>query len=72
MSALLTTTVSEMGSVVKKIQESDLRSRVRIIIGGATVSPEIGKQIGADAAPKDAVEGVNLCRMWVSKKMFCV
>jgi 5-methyltetrahydrofolate--homocysteine methyltransferase len=65
MSALLTTTMIEMESVVKKLKKSGLRDSVKIIIGGAPITPEYAKKIGADAAAKDAVEGVRRCNTWV-------
>jgi corrinoid protein of di/trimethylamine methyltransferase len=65
MSALLTTTMIEMENVVKRLEESGLRKRIKIIIGGAPITPEYAKKIGADAAAKDAVEGVRKCNEWV-------
>lgn len=66
MSALLTTTMIEMESVIKALKEADLRDKVKIIIGGAPITEEYAKKIGADAAARDAVEGVNICKSWVS------
>ena len=66
MSALLTTTMIEMENVVKKLKEAGLRKNVKIIIGGAPITPEYAKKIGADAAAKDAVEGVRKCNEWVN------
>jgi len=37
---------------------------VKIIIGGAHITQEYAKKIGADAA-RDAVEAVNICKTWV-------
>ncbi|MEM2573982.1 MAG: cobalamin-dependent protein, partial [Candidatus Jordarchaeales archaeon] len=68
MSALLTTTMIEMEKVVKSLEEAGLRSKVRIIIGGAPVSREYAEKIGADAYARDAVEGVAICKSWVSEE----
>ena len=68
MSALLTTTMIEMESVVKGLKKAGLRKKVKIIIGGAPITPEYAKKIGADAAAKDAVEGVRTCTEWVKAK----
>ena len=68
MSALLTTTMIEMESIVKMLQKEGLRKKVKIIIGGAPITPEYAKKIGADAAAKDAVEGVRTCTQWTKKK----
>jgi len=64
MSALLTTTMGEMKMVIKEVEKAGLRSKVKIIIGGAPISPEYGREIGADAVGKDAVDGVNICKTW--------
>lgn len=64
MSALLTTTMIEMESVIKAIDEAGLRNKIKIIIGGAPITSEYAEKIGADAAAKDAVEGVRTCTEW--------
>jgi len=68
MSALLTTTMIEMENIIKAIKETGLRRKVKVIIGGAPITPEYAKKIGADAAAKDAVEGVRTCNEWVKTK----
>jgi len=65
MSALLTVTMTEMETVIKEIKKAKLRSKVKVIIGGAPITAEYAKKIGADAAAKDAVEGVNRCKTWM-------
>ena len=64
MSALLTTTMIEMGNIIKGLEEAGLRSKVKVIIGGAPITPDYAKQIGADASARDAVEGVRTCTEW--------
>lgn len=68
MSALLTTTMVNMEKVVKALEEAGLRDKVKIIVGGAPLTEEFAKQIGADAYGRDAVVGVEICRRWVSEK----
>ena len=68
MSALLTTTMIEMESVIKSLKEAGLRDKVKVIIGGAPITPEYAEKIGADAAAKDAIEGVRICTEWVETK----
>jgi 5-methyltetrahydrofolate--homocysteine methyltransferase len=68
MSALLTTTMVEMENVIKALKEAGLRDKVKVIIGGAPITREFAEKIGADAAARDAVEGVNICKSWVSAK----
>jgi len=71
MSALLTTTMIEMENVVKALQEAGLRQKVKIIIGGAPITPDFAKKIGADATAKDAVEGVRICNQLMKANRLC-
>ncbi len=59
MSALLTTTMTEMAGVVTRIAERGLRGRLRTIIGGAPINPAFAQEIGADAYAPDAVSAVE-------------
>jgi 5-methyltetrahydrofolate--homocysteine methyltransferase len=68
MSALITTTMIEMKNVIKELKKVGLRNKVKVIIGGAPINREYAKEIGADAAAKDAVEGVLICNEWVKNK----
>jgi len=60
LSALLTTTMTEMGVVIKTLEESKLRNSVRVLIGGAAVSDEFAQEIGADAYCADAFAAVRV------------
>ncbi|MCD6529004.1 corrinoid protein [Candidatus Bathyarchaeota archaeon] len=64
MSALLTTTMTEMENIIKELEKAGLRDKVKVIIGGAPITPDYARKIGADAAAKDAVEGVKICKEW--------
>jgi len=68
MSALLTTTMIEMENVVRSLVKAGLKRNVKIIIGGAPITPEYAKKIHADAAARDAVEGVRTCNEWMKAK----
>jgi len=59
MSALLTTTMPAMQEVTRLLQERGLASRVRTIIGGAPVSADFARQIGADAYAYDGANAVE-------------
>ena len=65
-SALLTTTMNNMKELVKKAEEAGIRDKVKIMIGGAPVTEEFCKQIGADAYTPDATSAaeaaVAFCR----------
>jgi 5-methyltetrahydrofolate--homocysteine methyltransferase len=59
MSALLTTTMPAMKSVVDLLTQQDLRGRIRTIIGGAPVTRAYAEEIGADAYAFDAANSVE-------------
>ena len=61
MSALLTTTMVYMRTVVQKFEEAGLRE-VKLCIGGAPTSAEYARQIGADGYAADAASAVDLFR----------
>ena len=59
-SALLTTTMVVMGDVVKALEEAGIRDDVKVMIGGAPVTEDFCKQIGADAYTPDAASAADL------------
>lgn len=59
LSALLTTTMLGQRQFMALLQEKGLRSRVKVIVGGAPVSRAWADEIGADAYGADAVDGKN-------------
>jgi 5-methyltetrahydrofolate--homocysteine methyltransferase len=62
LSSLLTTTMHEMGVVVNKLEEKGLRSRVKVIAGGAPVTEKFAKSMGADAYASDGGQAVKICK----------
>jgi 5-methyltetrahydrofolate--homocysteine methyltransferase len=62
MSALLTTTMNNMKAVIDAIEETGLRTEVRIVVGGAPVTEEFARQIGADGFAPDASSAVRVCK----------
>jgi len=60
LSALLTTTMVEMGVVIKALEENSLRDKVKVLIGGAAVSEEYAKEIGADAYCVDGFRAIQV------------
>jgi 5-methyltetrahydrofolate--homocysteine methyltransferase len=62
LSALLTTTMTEMDTVIKALKENNLRDTVKVFIGGAAVSDEYAKEIGADAFCADGFEAIKILK----------
>lgn len=65
LSALLTTNLEQFPLIVEMLEKEGLRSTVKIVVGGATVTEEFAQGAGVDAHAKSAVEGVNICKAWV-------
>lgn len=58
LSALLTTTMTEMETVIRKLKEAGL-TEVKVVIGGAPTSEEFARKIGADGYCRDALEAME-------------
>ena len=54
ISALLTTTMEAMKRTVDALTEAGLRDQVKIMVGGAPITPEFATEIGADCYTADA------------------
>jgi 5-methyltetrahydrofolate--homocysteine methyltransferase len=62
MSALLTTTMPHMRTVIEALKEAGLSSKVKTIVGGACVTQAFADQIGADAYGSNASDAVSKAR----------
>ncbi|MFX0133648.1 MAG: B12-binding domain-containing protein [Candidatus Hodarchaeota archaeon] len=62
LSGLMAASVSSMRNTIQAIEKNKLRDKVKIVIGGGTVSQTIADQIGADAYAYDAMEGLKIIR----------
>ncbi len=62
ISALLTTTMAGQKNVVQALTDAGLRSRVKVIVGGAPVTRQWAEEIGADGYGKDAMSAVTLVK----------
>ena len=58
-SALLTTTMDVMGDVVKLAETKGIRDKVKIMVGGAPVTGDFCKKIGADCYTSDAATAAD-------------
>jgi 5-methyltetrahydrofolate--homocysteine methyltransferase len=64
-SALLTTTMRKMDSVISELQKAGVRDHVRVMIGSAAVSEDFAREVGADGYAQDAGRAANLARVLV-------
>ncbi|MDR2440969.1 MAG: corrinoid protein [Planctomycetaceae bacterium] len=65
MSALLTTTMPQMKKVIEKLENDGLRTTSKVLVGGAPVTDEFARQIGADGYSDNASAAVTLAKSFV-------
>ena len=66
MSAMLTTTMTNMKKVIDLLKEKGLREKVKVVVGGAPVNEEFAESIGADGYAPDAGVAAELVRKLVA------
>ncbi|EKB54538.1 MULTISPECIES: cobalamin B12-binding domain-containing protein [Facklamia] len=62
LSALMTTTMTEMKNLIDLLKDQGLRDRFKVMIGGGAVTASYADEIGADAYSKDANEAVIVAK----------
>jgi len=65
MSALLTTTMPVMKTVIDLARERGIYGRTKIVVGGAPLSAEYAKEIGAHAYCFDAIKAVECVKGYI-------
>lgn len=65
VSALLTTTMVRQRDVVEALDDMGLRPRIKVMVGGAPVTGEWVKEIGADGYSEDAIGAVQVAKQLV-------
>ena len=68
MSALLTTTMPNMGKTIEAFLDAGLRDAVRIMVGGAPVTQAFADDMGADGYGKDAMACVALAKALIAEE----
>ncbi len=68
MSALLTTTMPYMKVVVDALGEEGLRDRIYVMVGGAPVTENFARDVGADAYGRDAAVSVEIAKSYLARK----
>ena len=66
MSALLTTTMSNMPSTIEALKAAGLRDKVKVLVGGAPLTKAYADQIGADGYAPDASQAAKLALSFIS------
>jgi 5-methyltetrahydrofolate--homocysteine methyltransferase len=66
MSALLTTTMPAMKTTIDALKQAGVRSKVKVLIGGAPITQKYAEEIGADGYSENAVGAVALAKKAVA------
>ena len=66
LSALLTTTMKSQASTIEALIQAGLRDSVKVMVGGAPVTEEYAREIGADAYTEDAAEAARVALSFVN------
>jgi len=66
MSALLTTTMPSMKTTIDALKQAGVRSKVKVLIGGAPITQKYAEEIGADGYSENAVGAVALAKKAVA------
>lgn len=68
MSALLTTTMPYMKVVVDALGEEGIRDQIYVMVGGAPVTENFARDVGADAYGRDAAVSVDIAKSYIARK----
>lgn len=68
LSALLTTTMQNMGAVVEELKSRGIRDKYIVMVGGAPVTDNFCKQVGADYYTPDAPSAAEVAKKAVTEK----
>ena len=69
LSALLSTTMGHMKDALNALETAGKRSKVKVIVGGAPVTEDFARQIGADGYAPDASRAVALTKSLISSSV---
>jgi methanogenic corrinoid protein MtbC1 len=64
LSCLLTVCAGGVGRVIEELESQGLREASKVIVGGAALTEEFAREVGADAFAPDAVTGTEVIRGW--------
>ncbi len=67
LSALMTTSMIKQRDIVEALKKENLRSGIKVVVGGAPTSQEWAEEIGSDAYGADAIEALKICKSLVGK-----
>lgn len=67
LSTMMTTTMGKMKEIIEIIEKTELKDKVKVIIGGGCISEKYAREINADGYSKNAIEAVKLVKNLVQR-----
>ncbi|MEG0812072.1 MAG: cobalamin-dependent protein [Eubacterium sp.] len=67
ISGILTSVVENIRVVIDAIEAEGLRNNIKIILGGALANKDYANYVGADCYSSDAIQGVKICKEWLTE-----
>ncbi len=68
MSVLITTAFVPMQDVMRLLEETGLRKRINVIIGGGVTTKDMIQRLGVDAQTRDAYEGIKIIQSFMIQR----
>jgi methylmalonyl-CoA mutase cobalamin-binding domain/chain len=66
ISCLLTVTSGEIENVIEELKSQGRRDKIKVIVGGAALTAQFARDVGADAFAADAVTGTDIIKEWAA------
>lgn len=67
LSCLLTITAGQVRQVLEALDRAGIRGSVKVIVGGAALTEQFAREVGADAFAPDAVTGTDVIKAWSAR-----
>lgn len=67
MSALMSTTMTEQEKVIDLLKQKGIRDKIKVMVGGGSVTQEFAERIGADGYGSNAFKAVEIARHFVGR-----
>jgi len=68
LSGLMSTSMPVMTDVLEALKREGLRDGLKVMLGGAPITEDFGRKVGADGTSNEALSGVRMMEQWMSKK----
>jgi 5-methyltetrahydrofolate--homocysteine methyltransferase len=67
LSALMTSTINKQRDIIELLKSQGIRSKVKVMVGGAAVNEDYAREIGADGYAENANDAVHTAKTLIGK-----